>query len=188
MSISRAELYSAVLNTSTGHVVKSALGDYIKSRLSLTDSQIVLYWINNSKFQLKQWLRNRIIEIHRLTKRENWYNINSKNNIADLGTKTRAKFSDISDNSIWANGHGWAKLDQPQFPIQSFEELKLSKEEIKGYENEILKSDIMDVDWIKRHLGATYRESYAVLENGVPVKVDERYLFSRYIIDPNKPL
>ena len=77
-SIPRAELYAAVLNASTGHVVKSALGDYITNRPSLTDSQIVIYWINNSKLQLKQWLRNRIIEIHRLTKRENWYNINRK--------------------------------------------------------------------------------------------------------------
>ena len=43
----------------------------------------------------------------------------------------------------------------------------------------------MDVDWINRHLGATYSESYAVLEKGVPDKVGERYLFSRYIIDRN---
>ena len=99
MSIPEAEVYAAVRNASTGHA-RSALGDYIKSRLSLTDSQIVLYWMNNSKLQLKQWLRNRIIEIHLLTKRENWYYINSKNIIADLGTKRRAKLYDISDNSI----------------------------------------------------------------------------------------
>ena len=186
MSIPRGELYAAVLNASTGHVVKSALGDYITNRLSLTDSQIVLYWINNSKLQLKQWLRNRIIEIHRLTKRENWYYINSKNNIADLGTKRRAKLSDVLDNSIWVNGHDWAKLDKTQFPIQSFEELKLNKEEIKGYENEILKSEMIDVEWIDKHLEVIHSKSYAVLEKGVPDKVGERYLFSRYIMDPNK--
>ena len=186
MSIPRAELYAAVLNAYTEHVVKSALGDYITNRLSLTDSQIVLYWINNSKLQLKQWLRNRIIEIHRLTKRENWYYINSKNNIADLGTKRRAKLSDVLDNSIWVNGHDWAKLDKTQFPIQSFEELKLNKEEIKGYENEILKSEMIDVEWIDKHLEVIHSKSYAVLEKGVPDKVGERYLFSRYIMDPNK--
>ena len=42
----------------------------------------------------------------------------------------------------------------------------------------------MDVDWINRHLGATYSESFAVLEKGVPDNVGERYLFSR--LDPNK--
>ena len=40
----------------------------------------------------------------------------------------------------------------------------------------------MDVDWINRLLGAAYNESYAVLENGIPDKVGEWYLFSRYII------
>ena len=136
--------------------------------------------------QLKQWLRNRIIEIHRLTKRENWYYINSKNNIADLGTKRRVKLSDVLDNSIWVNGHDWAKFDKTQFPIQSFEELKLNKEEIKGYENEILKSEMIDVEWIDKHLEVIHSKSYAVLEKGVPDKVGERYLFSRYIMDPNK--
>ena len=136
--------------------------------------------------QLKQWLRNRIIEIRWLTKRENWYYINSKNNIADLGTKRRAKLSDVLDNSIWVNGHDWAKLDKTQFPIQSFEELKLNKEEIKGYENEILKSEMIDVDWINKHLEVIHSKSYAVLEKGVPDKVGEIYLFSCYIMDPNK--
>ena len=112
--------------------------------------------------------------------------INSKNNIADLGTKRRAKLSAVLDNSIWVNRHDWAKLDKTQFPIQSFEELKLNKEEIKGYENEILKSEMIDVDWINKHLEVIHSKSYAVLEKGVPDKVGERYLFSRYIMDPNK--
>ena len=97
----------------------------------------------------------------------------------------RAKLSDVLDNSIWVNGHDWAKLDKTQFPIQSFEELKLNKEEIKGYENEILKSEMIDVDWINKHLEVIHSKSYAVLEKGVPDKVGERYLFSRHM-DPNK--
>ena len=103
--------------------------------------------------------------------------INSKNNIADLGAKRRAKLSDVLDNSIWVNGHAWAKLDRTQFP---------NKEEIKGYENEILKSEMIDVDWINKHLEVIHSKSHAVLEKGVPDKVGERYLSSRYIMDPNK--
>ena len=69
-----------------------------------------------------------------------------------------------------------AKLDKTQFPIRSFEVLKLNKEEIKGYENEILKSEMIDVDWINKHLEVIHSKSYAVLEKGVPDKVGERYL------------
>ena len=107
MSVPRSELFAAALNASTGHVVNLALGEFIKNSVSLTDSQIVLFWINNFKLQLKQWVRNRIVEIHRLTKPENWYYIDSKNNIADLGTKKGSKLSDVLDNSVWVNGHKW---------------------------------------------------------------------------------
>ena len=185
MSIPRAELYAAVLNASTGHVVKASLGDFIKNRISLTDSQIVLYWINNSKLQLKQWVRNRIIEINRLTDRENWYYIESKNNITDLGTKKGAKLSDVSVDSVWVNGPNWAKGDRNKFPIQSYNNLKLSKDEIKSHDDELLKS-VIDNDWINKELSVAYSESYAVLKRGTLDQIGERYQFSGFVIDPNK--
>ena len=111
MSIPRAELFAAVLNATTGHIVSSALKKYLKNRVKLTDSQIVMYWINNSQLQLKQWVRNRVIEIHRLTKRENWFYVESKNMTADLGTRKGAKISDVSENSRWVNGEDWAKCE-----------------------------------------------------------------------------
>ena len=67
MTLPRAELFAAVLNATTRHVVHSALRKFIKCCVHLTDSQIALYWINNTKSQMKQWIRNRVIEINRLT-------------------------------------------------------------------------------------------------------------------------
>ena len=61
MRLHRAELFAAVFNASTSHVVNLALDKYIKNRVSLTDSQIVLYWINNPQLQLKRWIRNRLL-------------------------------------------------------------------------------------------------------------------------------
>ena len=60
----RAELLAALLNTTTGHVVYLAIKDYIKNRISLIDSQIALFWISNCRSQMKQWVRNRLIEIN----------------------------------------------------------------------------------------------------------------------------
>ena len=121
----------------------------------------MLFWINNFKLQLKQWVRNQIVEIHRLPKPGNWYYIDSKNNIADLGTKEGNKLSDVLDNSVWVNGHKWAKGDS-QFPIRSFDKLKPSKEQLKTHENEVLKSDIETFDWINKLLSVTYNQCYAV--------------------------
>ena len=138
MSIPRAELFAAVLNASTGQVVSLALGEFVKHRIGLSDSQIVLFWINNLKLQLNQWVRSRIAEIHRLTKPKNRYYIDSKNNISDLGTKKGNKLSDVLGDSVWVNGYEWAKGDISDFPILSVDKLKPSKEQLKISDNEIL--------------------------------------------------
>ena len=72
MSQPRAELFAAVLNAHTGEVVKRSLGKYHQSSTKLTDSQIALHWISNSDKPLKQWVRNRVIEIRRFTIPEEW--------------------------------------------------------------------------------------------------------------------
>ena len=125
------------------------------------------------------------MKIHRLTKPNNWYYIDSKNNIFDLGTKKGNKLSDVLDDSVWVNGHEWAKGDISDFPILSVNKLKPSKEQLKITDNEILKSDIMDVDWINRKLSVAYNQCYAVTKE-VLENVGKRYLFSSYVIDPNK--
>ena len=53
MTLPRAELLAAHLNASTGHVVKLSLGDLHKDCVKLTDSQIALNWISNTRNPLK---------------------------------------------------------------------------------------------------------------------------------------
>ena len=43
----------------------------------------------------------------------------------------------------------------------------------------------MDVDWINRQLSVAYNQCYAVTKE-VLENVGKRYLFSSYVIDPNK--
>ena len=49
---------------------------------------------------MKQWVRNRGIEINRLANRENWFHIQSENMTADLGTRKGAKIAEVSENSL----------------------------------------------------------------------------------------
>ena len=72
MSQPRTELFAAVLNTHTGEAVKISLGKHHQNSTKLTDSQIALHWISNSNKPLKQWVRNRVIEIRRFTMVEQW--------------------------------------------------------------------------------------------------------------------
>jgi len=86
MTQPRAELFAAVINTHTGEVVHRSFRKYWKEAVKLTDSQIVLHWINNNNRPLKQWVRNRVIEIQRFTKPLDWKYVQSADMIADIGT------------------------------------------------------------------------------------------------------
>ena len=193
MTIPRGELFASVLTATTGHLVCLSLKKYLKSRVCLTDSQIALYWINNTTSPLKSWVRNRVIEINRLTNREDWYHIDSKNNTADIGTRRGVTFSDISDDSPWFNGHDWAHHEKEQFPMKSVEEIKLSQSEVKANQDETVKMDLSDTSWIDRQLNDAFhlssylsRDDKMSLADNVRGCICERYRYSQYVIDPNK--
>ena len=61
----RAELTAEVMNAHTGEVVRRSFGPKHKSAIKLTDSQIVLHWLNNLKLVQDVFTRNRIVEAHR---------------------------------------------------------------------------------------------------------------------------
>ena len=180
----RAELFAAELNATTGHVVYLALGSYIVKRTSLTDSQIVLFWISNFQLRLKKWPRNRVITIHRLTNFMDWFYLDGQFMTADLGTRKGAKLSDVSEDSKWVNGEDWLRYDRSGFPIKSAKELTLSNDDLSAHKNELLKSDVMDSEWIHRQLSDTYSSSHSVFTKYAQDKIRERYDLSSYLVDP----
>ena len=100
MSQPRAELFAAVLNTHTGEAVKISLGKHHQNSTKLTDSQIALHWISNSNKPLKQWVRNRVIEIRRFTIPEQWKYVQSKDMIADFRTRKGVKTEQVDQDSV----------------------------------------------------------------------------------------
>ena len=79
MSQPRAELYAALVNTHSGKIVERAFSKYHKYSIKLSDNQIVLHWISNDAKPLKQWVRNRVLEIRRYTEPSDWFYIDSRN-------------------------------------------------------------------------------------------------------------
>ena len=122
----RAELIAAVLNTHTGEVVKQALRTKHDGWIKLTDSQIVLHWISNDEITLKQFVRNRIIEINRFTKAEDWFYINTDNMIADIATRKGATLEDIGSESKWINGDVWMNERKENLPIKTVRDIILN--------------------------------------------------------------
>ena len=133
MNIPRGELFAAVLTATTGHVVGLALKEFIKNRLCLTDSQIALFWITNKRIPQKEWIRNRHIEIERLTPNASklWRHVDSKHMTADIGTRRGAKLSDVSETSPYVIGPEWGQNDSSTFPVRLAEEIKLSQTDLR---------------------------------------------------------
>ena len=184
-SIPRAELFAAVLNATTGHIVYSSLKDFITKRIHLTDSIVTLCWINNVQSELNLFVRNRSIEVNRLTDIARWFHIGTKNMLVDIATRRGAGLSDVGDGSVFNNGQDWDKLEEETFPITSIRQIKLSKNDLDLYKGELVKSEIHDKDWINEQLTHMYCYSSTVYTSNLN-EIGQRYQFSNYIIEPNK--
>ena len=149
-TLPRSELLAACMHATTGHVVKLSFGSYHKKCTKLTDSQVVLHWINNTDGALKQWVRNRMIEINRLSNKKLWRYVQRKDMIADLGTKLGTKLKDVMDDSTWINGYNWMEWEVSEFPMKTVEEVKLDSNQLKSAKDECIHKenvDLIKVDW-----------------------------------------
>ena len=159
LTIPRAELTAAELNASTSHVVRMSLKEYHKRSWHITDSQVVLHWLNS----LKMFVRNCIVKISRLTEISDWFFTESENMIADLGTRKGAKIEDIIPNSSWDKGLPWMRGDEKNFPLKTVHDLVLSARD----KNEASKENIMP----EAHDLSLHTARY------VPQEVEKRYNF-----------
>ena len=165
-TIPRGELKAAVMGASVAHAVQSALGDQVDNVLYVSDSTIVLYWINQDARPLQTAVRNGVIEIRRLSQVESWFHIPSEDNIADLGTRT-ATVHDLDLEGEWVCGKKWMSLDMSQAPLRSIQEVQLDQDDLRAALKEVR---------------ATETCAYALPQ--VTDKLETRYAYSKYVVDP----
>ena len=157
--------------------------------MKVGDIQIVLHWIYNHHKALKQWVRTRVIKIGRFTERSQWYYIESKRLIADLGTRKGAKLSDVDANSAWINGYEWMRKDESTFPLLSISDLKLSASENESFKKETFSpyqslNDLTSFKWPQSN--QCFSNSVACQYQNLDLtEISAHYEFSQYLIDPN---
>ncbi|XP_066924707.1 uncharacterized protein [Clytia hemisphaerica] len=170
----RGELYASIINTHTSEVVRKSFHSTHTGASKFTDSQITLYWINNTSLQLKQWVRNRVNEIHRLTDITSWKYVQSNNMIADIGTRRCTTMTDVDQSSQWINGFQWMTQEVSEFPALTAKEIRLSQVELE-----------------KANREAKIPSTHSVYHNQLITdeflnKTQQRYKFSNYVVDPNR--
>ena len=169
----RCEMVAALLNTHTGEVVKRAFGTRHKIQIKLSDSEIVLYWLRNENKPLKTWVHNRIIEIRRFTEINDWYHVEGKKMIADIGTRKGAAVTDVNQSSTWINGYDWMHGKIESMPIRHINDISIKPHQMSELNKEI---PCIVPDMV-------VHTSKSIIQKDEVLK---RYEFSEYIIDPNK--
>ena len=168
LTIPKGELRGCVLAVHLAQTVLHNYKEQIISTIYVTDSSIVLFWINTDQRPLEVTVRNAVIEIRRFTDPQHWHHVESSNNIADLGTRY-TEVDQITEHTEWQTGKQWMHVDRAVMPIKDLKQTKISQEE-KRIAAEEIRND--NISGIFLPLLAT--------------KVTDRYVFSRYIVDPNR--
>ena len=104
ITLPRLELLGALLAARLLCFVRTALALSAEVPYScFTDSTIALHWIKSDPQRWKQFVRNRVTEIHTLTNPSNWKHISGKNNPADLLTRG-VSAAELINSSQWLQG------------------------------------------------------------------------------------
>ena len=170
----RGELLAAELNAATGFTVKRALGDRHTRAWKFSDSMVALHWIHCEKNVLDTFVRNRHISINRLCNKEDWRYTDTKEMVADIGTRKGAGIPDIDENSRWNNGSKAMSGPMQEFPMKTIDEIKLDQK------------DLFEANKEKVIVQSFYNLNDLGFNENVDKQILLRYQFSRYLIDPNK--
>ena len=117
--------------------------------------------------------------------------------IADLGTRRVDDLKLVDQNSTRINDFDWMRKDSKEFPIKSLDQIRLRREELAAMQVENVLKHNLDVTDIQNSDENTvfmadkqqlyYSESINVHQQKIiPHEVTECYIFSSYLLDPNK--
>ena len=180
MTIPRAELYAAEVNTALGQMAHRAFGAQIIQRYKITDSKVAYYWIHSWEKPLKLWTRNRVNEVLRGSKLEDWYLGPGNVMPCDIGTRRLNTITEISqyigNGSKWKGGAFPWMVDSPlNFPLKTFADIKLEEAERVAYEKEIV---VQAKGFVANNKKCPSKQ--------ISEKIRMRLQFSNYLVHPNK--
>jgi hypothetical protein len=117
ISIPRLELMAATLGAQMTDKVRKALEyDQIITRM-WTDSMTTLWWIKGRTRDLKLFVGNRVLEIHKYTDPSQWRHVAGEQNPADLISRG-CSLQELRKSELWKNGPEFIKKDVQYWPIQ----------------------------------------------------------------------
>lgn len=119
-----------------GAALLSRIMNHVKQQNTFTgaicnywsDSMITLAWIKDNPSKRKMFVANRVTDIQKLSKPDQWRYVNTKENPADLPTRGICPV-ELSSCELWWNGPFFLKTLNSSYSDQSFKHVMLPTEE-----------------------------------------------------------
>lgn len=128
-TIPRLELMSGRVLAKLMETVQNALKEEVEIMGSCQwlDSKTALWWINN-KGEWKQFVRQRVNEILRMKRKEDWAHCPGEQNPADIGSRGELA-SRLKENELWWWGPAWLSGPKEGWPVFEIGETPQSVDE-----------------------------------------------------------
>ena len=118
LSIPRLELMAAFILVKLMVNVEGALASQqsVKRSKQWQDSQTALFWIMN-RGEWKQFVKQRVNEILKLSDKGDWRYCSSQENPADIGSRGMPA-SELNQNVLWWQGPAWLTKSEESWPSE----------------------------------------------------------------------
>ena len=120
LSMPRLELNGALLSARIRQFIEKEVNIEFSAIYHIVDSEIVRAMIQKESYGFNTFVATRVGEIQNLTSKEDWYWVESNDNVSDIITRG-ANPEEIGQGSIWQDGPAFIKKPVKQWPVkQSF--------------------------------------------------------------------
>ncbi|XP_062700012.1 uncharacterized protein LOC115258713 [Aedes albopictus] len=118
LSIPRSELQACVIGVRFANSIIKSLSINVTKRFFWTDSSDVISWLKSDHRRYSQFVAFRVSEILEASDVGEWQWIQTKQNVADDGTKWK-RVPDMSTTSRWFNGPEFLRKPESEWPVKS---------------------------------------------------------------------
>ena len=163
-----------------GWIVRNALKGWDLTYIQGSDSTIALCWVLSEQLRLNEFHRNRVVQIRRGVELNNIYHVKTEALVADVGTRPeKVQIKDVLPGSRWQNGVDWMKMTVGQAvdsgDIKAALEIQINDQEKDEFKDGVVYHKIPEV----------LTRGHALNKDRI-TKLEERALFSKYVILPTK--
>ena len=117
MTTVRSELCGAVLAKRLNMFIKEEMRLKFEKEYFIVDSQIVRAMIQKDSYGFNTFVAVRIGEIQENTNSNDWYWVESRNNISDWLTRGKTP-NELGQGSTWQNGMDFLNLPEEEWPLK----------------------------------------------------------------------